>query len=161
MAEEARTGARRRLASALAISIAILAIEAAGGFVAHSLALWADAGHVLTDVAALSLSFIAIRIAERGASSRHTFGLYRAEILAAFINAQILLLVCAGILYEAYRRLGHPEPTAPLPMLGFGVAALAGNLVSVRLLHPHRDRNLNLRGAYLEVFADALAAASV
>jgi len=161
MGEEARTGARRRLAAALAISLAIMAVEAVGGFVAHSLALWADAGHVLTDVAALSLSFIAIRIAERGVSRRHTFGLYRAEILAAFINAQVLLLVCAGILYEAYRRFEHPEPVAPLPMLAFGAVALAGNLASVRLLHPHRDRNLNLRGAYLEVAADALAAMSV
>ena len=161
MAEEASTGARRRLATALAVSLAIMAVEAAGGFIAHSLALWADAGHVLTDVAALSLSYIAIRIAERGASSRHTFGLHRAEILAAFINAQVLLLVCAGILYEAYRRFEHPAPIAPIPMLAFGAVALAGNLVSVRLLHPHRSHNLNLRGAYLEVATDALAAVSV
>lgn len=161
MGKEASTEARRRLAAALAVSLAIMAVEAAGGFVAHSLALWADAGHVLTDVAALSLSYIAIRIAERGTSSRHTFGLHRAEILAAFINAQVLLLVCAGILYEAYRRFEHPAPIAPLPMLAFGAVALAGNLLSVRLLHPHRGHNLNLRGAYLEVATDALAAVSV
>jgi cobalt-zinc-cadmium efflux system protein len=161
MGSEASTGARRRLAAALGVSLAIMAVEAAGGFIAHSLALWADAGHVLTDAAALSLSYIAIRIAERGASSRHTFGLYRAEILAAFINAQVLLLVCAGILYEAYRRLQHPAPIAPLPMLAFGGVALAGNILSVRLLHPHRGHNLNLRGAYLEVVTDALAAISV
>lgn len=161
MHEENRGVARRRLAAALSVSVAILILEAAGGFVAHSLALWADAGHVLTDVAALSLSYIAIRIGERGASARHTFGLYRAEILAAFINAQLLLVVCAGILWEAGRRWRHPHPIAPLAMLAFGVAALAGNAASVRLLHPHREHNLNLRGAYLEVFADALAAASV
>jgi len=161
MGREARTQARGRLAAALGVSAAILAIEMAGGFVAHSLALWADAGHVLTDVAALSLSYIAVRFAERGTSRRHTFGLYRAEILAAFINAQALLLVCAAILYEAYRRLQAPEPTAPLPMLAFGAAALAGNLFSVRFLHPHRHENLNLRGAYLEVATDALAAIAV
>jgi len=161
MGSEASTGARRRLAAALGVSLAIMAVEAAGGFVAHSLALWADAGHVLTDAAALSLSYIAIRIAERGASSRHTFGLYRAEILAAFINAQVLLLVCAGILYEAYQRFEHPEPIAPLAMLAFGGVALAGNILSVRLLHPHRGHNLNLRGAYLEVATDTLAAISV
>jgi cobalt-zinc-cadmium efflux system protein len=136
MGSEASTGARGRLAAALGVSLAIMAVEAAGGFIAHSLALWADAGHVLTDAAALSLSYIAIRIAERGASSRHTFGLYRAEILAAFINAQVLLIVCAGILYEAYRRLEHPQPIAPLPMLAFGGVALARNVLSVRLLHP-------------------------
>lgn len=161
MAPENRARARRGLAGALAVSGVILAIEAAGGAIAHSLALWADAGHVLTDAAALSLSYIAVRIAERGASARHTFGLYRAEILAAFINAQILLVVCGAILWEAWRRLEHPAPIAPLPMLAFGAVALAGNVVSVRLLHPHRGESLNLRGAYLEVAADALAAIAV
>jgi cobalt-zinc-cadmium efflux system protein len=145
----------------LAIAIAIFATDVVGGLISHSLALWADAGHTLTDVAALSLSYIAIRFANRGASSRHTFGLYRAEILAAFINAQALLIACAGILYEAYRRLKTPEPIAPLPMLAFGAVALAGNLLSVRFLHPHHRENLNLRSAYLEVAADALAASAV
>jgi len=161
MASEDRARARRGLAGALAVCGVIFAIEAAGGAIAHSLALWADAGHVLTDAAALSLSYIAVRIAERGASARHTFGLYRAEILAAFINAQILLVVCGAILWEAWRRLEHPAPIAPLPMLAFGAVALAGNVVSVRFLHPHRDESLNLRGAYLEVAADALAAIAV
>lgn len=161
MGPEGRAQAGRRLAAALSVSAAILAIEVAGGAIAHSLALWADAGHVLTDVAALSLSYVAVRIAERGASARHTFGLYRAEILAAFVNAQLLLVVCGAILWEAWRRLEHPEPIAAVPMLAFGAVALAGNLLSVRFLHPHRDESLNLRGAYLEVAADALASAAV
>jgi len=156
-----RTTARRRLGAALGISTAILAVEIAGGWISHSLALLADAGHVLTDVAALSLSYIAARFAERGASPRHTFGLYRAEILAAFINAQVLLLACAAILWEAWRRLRSPGPIHPIPMLAFGAVALAGNLVSARFLHTHRHENLNLRGAYLEVAADALAAGAV
>src|SRR5512146_841048 len=160
MGAEGRARAGRRLAAALGVSAAILAIEVAGGAIAHSLALWADAGHVLTDVAALSLSWIAVRIAERGASARHTFGLYRAEILAAFINAQALLVVCGAILWEAWRRLAHPEPIAAVPMLAFGGVALAGNLVSITFLHPHRKESLNLRGAYLEVAADALASAA-
>ncbi len=161
MERRSRTEARRRLAAALAVSAAILAVEVAGGWISHSLALLADAGHVLTDVAALSLSYIAVRFAERGISPRHTFGLYRAEILAAFINAQVLLLVCAAILYEAWRRLQAPAPVASIPMLVFGGVALAGNLLSARFLHAHRHENLNLRGAYLEVAADALAAGAV
>ena len=156
-----RGESRRRLALALAFSGAILTLEAAGGVLTRSLALLADAGHVLTDVAALSLSYIAARFAEREASHRHTFGLYRAEILAAFINAQALLLVSAAILIEAYRRWKAPPAIAGLPMLLFGVAALAGNLLSVRVLHPHRGENLNIRGAYLEVVFDALGALAV
>jgi cobalt-zinc-cadmium efflux system protein len=161
MAPDSRAETRRRLGGALAVSGALFAVEAAGGAIAHSLALWADAGHVLTDAAALSLSYIAVRIAERGASAKHTFGLYRAEILAAFINAQVLLVVCGAILWEAWRRLERPAPVAPLPMLAFGAVALAANVASVRFLHPHRNESLNLMGAYLELAADALAAAAV
>jgi cobalt-zinc-cadmium efflux system protein len=156
-----RSNTRRRLGTALGVSAAILAVEVAGGWISHSLALLADAGHVMTDVAALSLSYIAARFAERGASPRHTFGLYRAEILAAFINAQVLLLACAAILFEAWRRFHAPSTIHPLPMLAFGVVAFGGNLASARVLHSHRHENLNLRGAYLEVAADALAAGAV
>ncbi len=161
MGPVSRAETRRRLGGALAISGTLVVVEAAGGAIAHSLALWADAGHVLTDAAALSLSYIAVRIAERGASAKHTFGLYRAEILAAFINAQILLVVCAAILWEAWRRLERPAPVAPIPMLAFGAVALAANVASVRFLHPHRNESLNVKGAYLELAADALAAAAV
>jgi cobalt-zinc-cadmium efflux system protein len=161
MHDEVRSQPRQRLAVALGISAGILAIEVTGGLLARSLALLADAGHVLTDVAALSLSYIAARFAERSASRRHTFGLYRAEILAAFINSQALLLVCAAILYEAYRRFSAPPAVASLPMLLFGVAALAGNLLAAGFLSPHRHENLNLRGAYLEVASDALASFAV
>lgn len=161
MGTTTRGESRRRLALALAFSGAILVVEAAGGVLTRSLALLADAGHVLTDVAALSLSYIAARFAEREASHRHTFGLYRAEILASFINAQALLLVSAAILYEAYRRWKAPPAVASLPMLLFGLAALAGNLLSVRVLHPHRGENLNVRGAYLEVAFDALGSLAV
>ncbi len=135
--------------------------EVAGGIVSHSLALLADAGHALTDFAALLLSYIAVRFAERSASPRHTFGLYRAEILAAFINAQILLIACGAILYESYRRIARPEPVAPLPMLLFGAFALAANGISLRFLHSHRESSLNLKGAYLEVASDTLASAAV
>ena len=156
-----RSAAQKRLAASIAASALLLAVEVVGALFARSLALLADAGHVLTDVAALTLSYIAARFASRSASPRHTFGLYRAEILAAFINAQGLLIVSAAILYEAYRRLRTPAPVAPIPMLLFGLLSLAGNLLSVRFLHEHRHDNLNLRGAYLEVAFDALASGSV
>ncbi len=161
MGPDWRADTRRRLGGALAVSGVLFALEVTGGAIAHSLALWADAGHVLADAAALSLSYIAVRIADRGTSPRHTFGLYRAEILAAFINAQILLVICGAILWEAWRRVEHPSRVAPLPMVAVGAVALAANAVSVRLLHPRRKESLNLRGAYLEVAADALAAAAV
>ncbi len=153
--------ARERLAIALGISAAIVVAEVAGGIVSHSLALFADAGHTLTDVGALLLSYIAVKLAERATSARHTFGLHRAEILAAFINAQILLIACGAILYEAYRRLRRPENVATLPMILFGVFALAANGISLLFLHPHRGESLNLKGAYLEVAADTLASSAV
>lgn len=156
-----RATARQRLAAALGISATIVLAEVAGGIVSHSLALLADAGHALTDFAALLLSYIAVRFAERSASPRHTFGLYRAEILAAFINAQVLLLACGAILYESYRRIARPSDVAALPMLLFGVFALAANGLSLLFLHPHREQNLNLKGAYLEVASDTLASAAV
>ena len=153
--------AGRRLATALGISAAIVLAEVAGGIVSHSLALLADAGHALTDFAALLLSYVAVRLAERSASPRHTFGLYRAEILAAFINAQILLVACGAILYESYRRFVRPSDVAAVPMLLFGVFALAANGLSLRFLHSHREESLNLKGAYLEVASDTLASAAV
>ena len=156
-----RAGARQKLAAALGISAAIFLAEVIGGLVSHSLALLADAGHALTDFAALLLSYVAVRFAERSASPRHTFGLYRAEILAAFLNAQVLLLACGAILYESYRRISRPEEVAAVPMLLFGVFALAANAVSLRFLHSHREESLNLKGAYLEVASDTLASASV
>jgi cobalt-zinc-cadmium efflux system protein len=156
-----RAPARQRLAIALGISAAIVVAEVLGGIVSHSLALFADAGHTLTDFGALLLSYIAVKFAERSTSPRHTFGLDRAEVLAAFINAQVLLLACGWILYESYRRIMVPADVAALPMLLFGVFALAANAISLRFLHPHRDESLNLKGAYLEVAADTLASAAV
>jgi cobalt-zinc-cadmium efflux system protein len=155
------SGVRTRLAAALGVSIAILVIEAVGGLLSGSLALLADAGHLLSDVGGLLLAYAAARVADRAASRRHTFGLHRAEILAAFVNAQFLLLAAGAIVWTAYRRLAAPPHIRTGGMFFFGVAALAGNLVSVRLLHPHRHGSLNVAGAYLEVFSDALASLAV
>src|SRR5678815_408094 len=99
---------KRRLRAALGVTIAVLLLEVAGGLVSRSLALVADANHMLADVAALTLAYAATMFAGRAPTSRHTFGLARAEVLAAFVNAQLLLLVCGWLIFETVRRLREP-----------------------------------------------------
>jgi cobalt-zinc-cadmium efflux system protein len=156
-----RAGGRRRLRAAIAVTVGVLLIEIAGGVLSGSLALLADAAHVFADIGALTLAYAAATLAERAPTGRHTFGLYRAEVLAAFVNAQVLLLMALFIGYEAVRRLTHPVAIHAGLMLGIGMAALAGNIVSVLLLARGRNTNLNLRAAYLEVVMDALGALAV
>jgi cobalt-zinc-cadmium efflux system protein len=129
--------------------------------VSRSLALVADAVHMFTDVAALLLAYAAMTLADRAPTRRHTFGLYRAEILAAFVNAQILLVLSLYILYEASRRFAEPPEVRTGLMLWVAAAGLVANLVSMRLLRGNRGRSLNLQAAYLEVFTDALASIAV
>jgi cobalt-zinc-cadmium efflux system protein len=156
-----RAGSRRRLRAAIAVTVGVLLVEVAGGVLSGSLALLADAAHVFADIGALTLAYAAATLAERAPTGRHTFGLYRAEVLAAFVNAQVLLLMAIFIGYEAVRRLTHPVAIHAGLMLGVGTVALAGNIVSVLLLARGRNTNLNLRAAYLEVVMDALGALAV
>ncbi len=156
-----RAADKRRLKAALAMTVSVLLVELAGGLLSHSLALLADAAHVFADIGALTLAYAAMTLAERAPTGRHTFGLYRAEILAAFVNAQALLVAAVVVLYEALRRLRHPVEIHAGLMLGMGIAALAGNVVSMLLLVHSRDSSLNLKAAYLEVFTDALGALAV
>lgn len=154
---------RNRLRAAVFLTIAVLAVEVTGGLLSRSLALLADAAHLFADLAALILAYAAMTMADRAPTRRHTFGLYRAEILAAFVNAQVLLVLSVGILVEAVLRFRSPVAVQPRLMLIVAVFALAANLVSMRLLshgHGHRE-NLNLRAAYLEVFGDAMGSAAV
>lgn len=132
-----------------------------GGILSGSLALLADAAHMFTDVAALILAYAVMALADRAPTGRHTFGLYRAEILAAFINAQVLLVVSGYILYEAYRRFRAPKPIETGLMLGVAVAGLAANLVSMKLLHRGREESLNVRATYLEVVMDVMGSLGV
>jgi len=156
-----RAGGRRRLRAAIAVTVGVLLVEVVGGLLSHSLALLADAAHVFADIGALTLAYAAATLAERAPTGRHTFGLYRAEVLAAFVNAQVLLLMALFIGYEAVRRLTHPIAIHAGLMLAIGAVALAGNMVSVLLLARGRNANLNLRAAYLEVVMDALGALAV
>lgn len=152
---------KQRLRAALVVTATFLGIEVVGGLWSGSLALLADAGHMLTDVAALLLSYAAMTLAERRPTDEHTFGMYRGEILAAFVNAQVLLLVSVYILYEAWQRWSEPEPIATGIMLWVAIAGLGANLLSMRLLHGEHESSLNVQAAYLEVLTDLLGSIAV
>jgi cobalt-zinc-cadmium efflux system protein len=152
---------RRPLGAVLAISTTILVVEVVGAFVSGSLALLADAGHMLTDVAGLSLALLAAVLAGRPATDARTWGYRRAEVLAAAAQAAVLLGVGGFVLVEAVRRLVEPPPVASGAMLVFGVVGLTGNGVSILLLARTAGGNLNTRAALLEVVNDALGAVAV
>jgi cobalt-zinc-cadmium efflux system protein len=157
----AATRHRGRLRVVLAITVTILAVEIVGGVLAHSLVLIADAGHMATDAAGIGLSLLAVWFAGRPTSDSRTFGYQRAEILAAVVNAVLLLGVGAFILVEAAMRLAHPERSTPGLMAIFGVLALIGNGASLLLLQRGQAESLNIRGAFLEVASDMLGAVAV
>lgn len=154
-----RGGSQRKpLLIAFAITATFLVIEVIGGLITNSLALLADAGHMATDVAALGLSLFAIWLASRPATPQRSYGFYRAEVLAALINAATLVLISIYIFWEAFGRLDAPPEIDSGPMLAVAIAGLVANLASAWVLvrgggHEH---NLNTRGAYLHVIGDAL-----
>jgi cobalt-zinc-cadmium efflux system protein len=147
---------RKRLGWALVMSTIYMLAEFVGGWLTNSLALLADAGHMLSDVAALALSFFAIWIAAQPSPSHRTYGYYRAEILAALINGASLIAIALLIFWEAIKRFQHPEQVMGSMMMGIAVGGLVINLVSMSILHGGRNENLNLRGAWLHVLMDAL-----
>ena len=150
----------RRLALSLAVTAGIMVAEAVGGILSGSLALVSDAGHMLTDVAALGLSLLAVRFAARPADGKRTFGFRRAEVLAAQANVAGLVVLTAWIAWEAVDRLRHPGARIDLPVMA-GVAAigLVANLVVLRWLHA--DHSLNARSAFLHVVGDAVSSVVV
>ncbi len=156
-----RAGHRRRLTAVLAITSAVLVVEVIGAVVSGSLALLADAGHMLTDVAGLSLALVAAHLAGRPATPQRTWGYRRAEVLAAAAQAAVLLAVGVFILVEAGRRLVDPPEVVSGAMVVFGLVGLAGNAVGICLLVGTRGENLNMRAAFLEVLNDALGSAAV
>jgi cobalt-zinc-cadmium efflux system protein len=152
---------RGRLSAVFAITVAVLVVEVAGAALSGSLALLADAGHVLADGAGIGLALLAIRFAARPASPQRTFGYYRLEILAAVVNAVLLFGVAGFVLVEAWRRLTEPPEVASGLMLAVAAAGLAANAVSMWLLRDSQQHSLNLRGAYLEVLGDLLGSVAV
>jgi len=136
--------------------VGIAGAEVAGGLVSGSLALLADAGHMVTDAAALGLSLLALWIAQRPPTARKSFGYHRLEILAALFNGALLVGVTAWIVVEALARLRQPPAVRSGLMLAVAALGLAANLVAVVMLHRARDENLNTRSAYLHVLGDTL-----
>lgn len=147
--------------AALALTLTFFAIEVVGGLLSGSLALLADAAHMFTDVAALILAFAAMTVAEGIPTRRYTFGLHRAEILAAFVNAEVLLVIAGLIFYEPYWRLVAPPEIKIGLMIWVATAGLAANLVSMKILHAGREESVNVKAAYLEVLTDALGSIGV
>src|SRR5688500_12442147 len=154
-------GHRGRLTAVFAITVVILVVELVGAALSGSLALLADAGHVLADGAGIGLALLAIRFAARPASPQRTFGYYRLEILAAVVNAVLLFGVAGFVLVEAWRRLTDPPEVASGLMLAVACFGLVANAVSMWLLRRGQAESLNLRGAYLEVWGDLLGSLAV
>lgn len=154
---------RRPLALVLAITCAVLAAEVVGGVLSGSLALLADAGHMLADVSGLTLALTAAVLTGRPPTESRSWGWRRAEVLAAAVQAAVLLAVGVAVLVEAVRRLVDPPGVAAGVMLAFGAVGLAGNLLSMGVLSraSHGGGNLSLRAATLEVAADALGSTAV
>ncbi len=150
-----------RLAWALGLTLTYMAAEVVGGILTGSLALLADAAHMLTDAAGLGLALLAIRFAAKAATPQKTYGYMRAEILSALANATFLLVVTGYILYEAYTRLVTPPSVESGPMMIVAVIGLIVNLVSMRILSGGSSESLNVRGAYFEVLSDMLASVGV
>ncbi len=140
----------------LALTFSYMLVEAAAGFLTGSLVLVADAGHMLTDVAGLTLTLVAIWFAQRPASAAMTFGYYRTEILAALANSLLLFAVAGYILYEAVDRLQGPPDVPSTPLLVVASVGLGVNLISARLLMAGALKTLNVRAASLEILSDIL-----
>ncbi|WP_102124923.1 cation diffusion facilitator family transporter [Deinococcus planocerae] len=151
----------RQLTLALGLTGTFLVVEVIYGFLSGSLALLSDAGHMLTDVMALALSLFAIRIGQRQADRRRTFGYRRAEILAAAVNAGALFAIGMYILFEAYRRLREPVEIQSTTMLIVAVLGLLVNVISARILVGGSQGSLNVKSAYLEVLSDLLGSVAV
>ena len=156
-----RTGNERALWMALALTATFLVAEVVAGVVFKSLALLADAAHMFTDVAALAIALAAVRVARRAADAKRTYGYHRFEILAATFNAVLLFGVALYILYEAWGRFNAPAEVQPVGMLVVAAFGLAVNLLSMRILRGGKDTSLNMKGAYLEVWADMLGSIGV
>lgn len=152
---------KRSLAVVFGLTSFYLIVEVVGGLWTGSLALLADAGHMLTDVAGVGLALLAIRFAEKPASPERTYGYYRVEILAALTNAVVLILISLYILYEAYQRFKNPPEVESAAMLGVACVGLIINIIGMYILRAGSRESLNMKGAYFEVLSDMLTSIGV
>ncbi|MFQ6029109.1 MAG: cation diffusion facilitator family transporter [Dehalococcoidia bacterium] len=156
-----RVASKRSLWVAFALVSSYMLAEVVGGVVANSLALLADAGHMVTDAAAIGLALLAMWFASRPASFERTFGLHRTEILAAFLNALSLWLIAAWIFFEAYRRFSSPPEVQGVLMLTVGFVGLLVNLAAAWVLRRSARESLNVEGVFLHVLGDLLGSVAV
>jgi cobalt-zinc-cadmium efflux system protein len=154
--DHGRSASRRRLALTLGLVVLYTGAEVAGGLLTNSLALLADAGHMVSDAASLALALFALSVAARPATSQRTFGYHRLEILAALANGAALVAIAVFLVVEAVGRLEDPPEVAAPGMMLVAAGGLLVNLAGLALLHGGRDESLNLRGAWLHVATDAL-----
>lgn len=155
------SASRRRLAWALAITGTVLVAEVVGAYISGSLALLADAGHMAADSLGLVIALIAATLMTRPRSSRRTWGWARSEVIAAAVQATLLLIICLSILWEAIQRLQSPVAVETGPMFWIGLLGLAANIASLLILSGGRGDSLNMKAAFLEVMTDALGSVAV
>jgi cobalt-zinc-cadmium efflux system protein len=151
----------RMLGWALAITATFLVVEVAGGLYFNSLALLSDAGHMLTDVAALAIALLAIRLGAKPPDEKRSFGYRRSEILAAAFNALMLFAIAIYIFVEAIDRFRDPQPVQSWGMMAVAAVGLVVNLVAMRMLVAGKEASFNVKGAYLEVWADMIGSVGV
>ena len=156
-----RDESRRRLTFVLGLTAAVMVAEVVGGLLANSLALLADAGHMLTDVAAIGIALFVSQLARRPATAERSFGLMRLEILGALANGALLIAIAVGIAIEAWHRLRAPQPVEAPLLLGVASVGLVANVIGVIVLHRGHQHSLNQRGAYLHVLGDLLGSVGV
>ncbi len=159
--ERNRVAGSRALRIALALAAVLFVVEVVGGILTNSLALLADAGHMISDVLAVSLALFAIWMARRPAGGQQTFGYQRAEVLAAATNGAILLLVAAFVFWRAALRLGDPPEVDSGPMLVIGILGLAANVASAIVLRRQEAQSLNVRAAFYHVLGDMAGSVGV
>ena len=152
---------QRNLLIVLSITAGVMTVEVIGGFLANSLALLSDAGHMLTDMLALSLTIFALRFAQRPPTATKTFGFYRLEILAAFFNGMLLLFISFYIFYEAYKRLLHPEEIKGLVMLVVAAIGLLANGVGILILKKSARKSLNVKSVFYHIVGDTISSGGV
>lgn len=158
---EYRAIAAKRLALSLGITLVVMVVEIVGGILTSSLALISDAGHMFTHCFAITISLVAIVIARRPPCHHRTFGLYRAEILAAFVNGLFLLVVAALVIYEAILRIIQPEDVLGLQMLVVALIGLGTNLASMAILRDTLGEDLNVRSVFYHMVADAASSVGI
>ena len=159
--KDIHTPNKRNILISIMLNFAITVAEFIGGILSNSLALLSDALHNLSDTFAIFLSYIAIIVGEKGSTRKNTFGYKRIEILAALLNAVILIVISLYLFYEAYQRFLEPEPVKGNTMLVVAVIGLIANLVSVILLHRDSKSSLNIKAAFIHLIGDTLSSVGV